>query len=95
MPTKKQVLEGLFSLINRLFAVEVLPSEGWFLMSESPLWCSSLGCPQFAPRFLLHPVPIPDFFFLFITLKPRVEGYTKSMSLTYEPASKPLHIYVE
>ena len=28
----------------------------------------------------------------FITLKPRVERYTKSKSLTYEPASEPLHI---
>ena len=30
----------------------------------------------------------------FITLKPRVESYTTSMSLTYEPASEPLHISV-
>ena len=28
----------------------------------------------------------------FVTLKPRVEGYTKCMSLKYEPASEPLHI---
>jgi len=28
----------------------------------------------------------------FITLKPRVELYTKSMRLKYEPASEPLHI---
>ena len=34
------------------------------------------------------------FFFVFITLKPRVEWYTKSLSLKYEPASEPLHIYV-
>ena len=34
------------------------------------------------------------FLFFFITLKPRVERYTKSMSLKYEPASEPLHIYV-
>ena len=33
--------------------------------------------------------------FFFITLKPRVEYYTKSMSLKYEPASEPLHISVE
>ena len=32
---------------------------------------------------------------LFITLKPRVEWYTKSMSLKYEPASEPLHISVK
>jgi len=32
------------------------------------------------------------FFFFFITLKPRVERYKKSMSLKYEPASEPLHI---
>jgi len=32
------------------------------------------------------------FFFFFIALKPSVEGYTKSMSLKYEPASEPLHI---
>ena len=31
----------------------------------------------------------------FITLKPRVELYTKSMSLKYEPASEPLHISVK
>ena len=30
----------------------------------------------------------------FVTCKPRVELYIKSMSLKYEPASKPLHIYV-
>jgi len=35
------------------------------------------------------------FFFFFITLKPRVEGYTKSVSLKYEPASEPLHISVK
>ena len=33
-------------------------------------------------------------FFFFITLKPRVEWYTKSMRLKYEPASEPLNIYV-
>jgi len=38
-------------------------------------------------RFLL--------FFFFIALKPRVEEYTKSMSLKYEPASEPLHISVK
>ena len=32
------------------------------------------------------------FIFLFITLQTRVEGYTKFMSLTYKPASEPLHI---
>ena len=31
-------------------------------------------------------------FFCSITLKPRVQLYTKSMSLEYEPASEPLHI---
>jgi len=35
------------------------------------------------------------FFFFFITLKPRVECYTKSMRLKYEPASEPLHISVK
>jgi len=35
-----------------------------------------------------------NFFFFFITLTPRVEWYTKSMSLKYEPASEPLHISV-
>jgi len=34
-------------------------------------------------------------FFFFNTLKPRVERYKKSMSLKYEPASEPLHIYVK
>ena len=33
--------------------------------------------------------------FFFITLKPRVEYYAKSMSLKYEPASEPLHISVQ
>ena len=28
----------------------------------------------------------------FMTLKPRVERYTKSMSFKYEPSSGPLHI---
>ena len=31
----------------------------------------------------------------FITLKPRVEWYTKSTSLKYEPASEPLRISVK
>jgi len=34
-------------------------------------------------------------FFFFVTRKPRVELYTKSMSLKYEPASEPLHISVK
>ena len=34
-------------------------------------------------------------FFFFITRKPRVERYTKSMRLKYEPASEPLHISVK
>ena len=33
--------------------------------------------------------------FFFITLKPSVECYTKSMSLTYEPTSEPLHVSVK
>jgi len=40
-------------------------------------------------------VPCLLFFFFCITLKPRVEGYTKSMSLKYEPASEPPHISVK
>ena len=36
-----------------------------------------------------------DLLFFFITLKPRLESYTKSMSLKYEPASEPLHISVK
>ena len=32
--------------------------------------------------------------FFFITLKPRIEFNTKSISLQYEPASKPLHVSV-
>ena len=54
-------------------------------------------------RPALWPVPLcpfdfwPDgcdqsFFLFFMTLKPSVEWYTKSMSLKYEPASKLLHI---
>ena len=35
------------------------------------------------------------FLFFFITLKPRVVWYTKSVSLSYEPASEPLHISVK
>ena len=34
------------------------------------------------------------FFFLCITLKPRVKLYTRSMSLEYEPSSEPLHMAV-
>jgi len=49
----------------------------------------------FFPDFAL----IDDFkevlLFFFITAKPRVEGYTKAMSLKYEPASEPLHISVK
>ena len=37
-------------------------------------------------------VPRPEVTFFFVTLKPRVGWYTKSMSLKYEPASEPLHI---
>jgi len=33
--------------------------------------------------------------FFFITLKPRVERYAKSMSVKYEPASEPLRISVK
>ena len=32
------------------------------------------------------------FFFCFITLQPRVELYTSSMSLKFEPSSEPFHI---
>ena len=32
---------------------------------------------------------------LLICVEPRVECYTKSMSLKYEPASEPLHISVK
>jgi hypothetical protein len=42
-------------------------------------------------------VPAPsssDFFLFFITLKARVERYTRSVSLKYEPASEPLQISV-
>jgi len=35
------------------------------------------------------------FFFMVFTLKPRIERYTKYMSLKYEPASEPLHISVK
>ena len=45
-------------------------------------------------RFCLTPREVLLVFF-FITLKPRVEWYTKSMSLRYEPASEPLHISVK
>jgi len=41
---------------------------------------------------MLTPSETRQFFFFFITLKPTVEGYTKSMSLEYEPASELLHI---
>ena len=34
-------------------------------------------------------------FFFFITLEPRVEWYTKFMSLKNEPSSEPLHISAE
>jgi len=34
-------------------------------------------------------------FFFFITLKPRIERYTESMRLNYEPASEPMHISVK
>ena len=39
----------------------------------------------------VFPSPTPLLFFL-ISLRPRVEWYTKSTSLKYEPASEPLHI---
>ena len=34
------------------------------------------------------------FFLFFISLKPRVESYTKSMSLKYDPASEPLPRFI-
>ena len=37
----------------------------------------------------------PSLLFFFVTLKPRVRGYTKSMSVRYKPASEPLHISVK
>ena len=37
----------------------------------------------------------PILLLFFITLKPRVERYTKSMGLKYELASEPLHISVK
>ena len=43
----------------------------------------------------LKAIPAHPFFFFLITLKPRVEGCTKSTSLKYEPASEPLHIPVK
>jgi len=39
--------------------------------------------------------PCEPFWFFFITLKPRIEPYTKSTSLKYKPASEPLHISVK
>jgi len=36
-----------------------------------------------------------SFFFFFITVKPRVEWYTTSVSLKYEAVSEPLHIFVK
>jgi len=41
-----------------------------------------------SPRALSR---LPPLLFFFITLQPRVERYTQSMSLKYEPASEPLH----
>ena len=38
---------------------------------------------------------VSETFLPFITPKPRVERYTKSTSLKYEPASEPLHISVK
>ena len=34
-------------------------------------------------------------FFFFITPEPRVESYAKFMSIKYEPASEPLHVFVK
>ena len=39
------------------------------------------------PRVQVCPTP----FFFLIAIKPRVQGYTESLSLTYEPVSEPLH----
>ena len=44
---------------------------------------------------LLHYKETLDLLFLFIRLKPRVERYTKSMSLGYEPALELLQIYLK
>ena len=53
---------------------------------------------QYSPTSLLlsRLEVLPNFFItlFFITLKPRVERYTQSMSLEYEPASEPQHISV-
>jgi len=40
-------------------------------------------------------IRVLSFFFFSITLKPRVERYTQSMNLKYEPASEPLHLSVK
>ena len=45
-------------------------------------------------RFLMGEVTLYSIFFLII-LKPKVECYTKSMSLKYEPASEPLYMSVK
>jgi len=45
-------------------------------------------------RISQEAVDVQVLFFFFITPKPRIEWYIKSMSLKYEPASAPLHISV-
>jgi len=57
--------------------------------------CVSLNC--FTSRQAgveAPPAPPPDLPAA-ITLNPRVEGYTKSTSIKYEPFSEPLHIFVK
>ena len=55
---------------------------------ESSLRFAKFGA---VPSALRLTAPVP-YFSIFITLKPRVECYTQSLNLYYEPDSDPLHI---
>ena len=57
--------------------------------------CGASAAPVSTGIPSVSPPPLFFFFFLFIALKPRIERYTKSMSLKYEPAAEPPNKFVK
>ena len=72
-------------------SISLYPHKGTSKLLSREKAEASCFAPELSPAVIaLH---ITSLFF--IALKPGVERYTKSMSLNYEPASVPLHIYVK
>ena len=67
-------------------------------LKYEPVWRVQVSAISTGADFMIcntYAGPVRPRPFFFITLKPRVEGYTQSMRLKYEPASEPLHISVK